>query len=45
MRELNMLEVEEVNGGVPVMLVFWASYTIMMPVFAAGVAAGATETR
>ena len=42
MRELNVNEIEEVNGGHP-MLILWASYTIMGPVFAAGVAAGASE--
>ena len=43
MRELNTIELEQVDGGVAPMLVFWACYTIMGPVFVAGVAAGASE--
>tara|TARA_B110001452_G_C15066521_1_gene372258 strand:+ start:547 stop:678 length:132 start_codon:yes stop_codon:yes gene_type:complete len=43
MRELNVNEIGQVDGGVPVLLVMWACYTIMGPVFVLGVANGATE--
>ncbi|GHG03724.1 hypothetical protein [Thalassotalea marina] len=42
MRELTATERREVDGGHP-MLVVWVVYTITMPVFAAGVAVGASE--
>ena len=42
MCELNVKEIETVNGGVAPMLVLWACYTIMGPVFVAGVASGAS---
>ena len=40
MRELNVNEIEQVNGG---MIVFWAAYVILGPIFAAGVAVGVAE--
>jgi lactobin A/cerein 7B family class IIb bacteriocin len=43
MRDLNVNEIEQVDGGVAPLLVMWACYAIMGPVFVLGVANGVTE--